>query len=93
VSMPDPASNFPLLVEAGLFSCPRCGSGPGTVAQLVAPGGLANSLTGICCRCEHSYTFAVGAPSTTTTGTANTQGATTLNVASGTSFSTPEPGW
>ena len=48
-------------------------------------GALTNPLAGFCHRCEHSYQFTVGSPSTTTTGTANVQGAT---AASGTSFST-----
>jgi hypothetical protein len=82
------ATNMPLLAPDGLWSCPRCGSGPGTVTQLVSGFCLTGNLAGFCKRCEHSYQFSVGAPSTTTSGT-NSQGATTLNVASGTAFSAP----
>ena len=39
MTYPDPPV---LLMQPGQFSCPRCGSGPGTVAQLVSAGsGLA----------------------------------------------------
>ncbi len=78
----------PLLLQAGQFSCPRCGSGPGTVAQLISSGALTNPLFGQCNRCEHGYQFTAGTPSTTTTGTANVQGATSITVASGTGFVT-----
>ena len=58
------------------------------VAQLVTTGALTNPLMGFCNRCEHDYQFTAGTPSTTTTGAANTQGATAITVASGTGFST-----
>src|SRR6266851_3387081 len=80
---------MPLLMQPGNASPVRCG--PSAViptAQLIAAGSLANPLTGFCSRCEHQYQLTVGASSTTTTGAANTQGATALTVASGTSFST-----
>jgi hypothetical protein len=83
------AANFPLLIPAGFFTCPRCGSSAAVpTAQLVAGFCLAGSPAGTCNRCEHQYQFSVGSPSTTTSGTSNTAGATTLNVASGTAFST-----
>ena len=75
---------MPFLVPDGLFTCPRCGP-LNAVAHLIATGSIFNPLAGRCNRCEHSYQFTVGSLSTTTTGT-NTQGATTINVASGTSF-------
>ncbi len=80
------APNMPLLIPAGLFTCPRCGPA-NAVAQLVSAGATANPLAGFCDRCEHPYQFTLGSPSTTTTG-ANSQGATVLNVTSGTAFST-----
>ena len=86
MTTPVDPSPGPLLLQPGLFHCPRCGSGPGTVAQLVSAGGLNYPVAGFCNRCEHSYAFSVGTPSTTTTGTANTQGATALTVASGAGF-------
>jgi len=58
------------------------------VAQLITAFALSGNLAGRCDRCEHPYQFTVGAPSTTTSGTANVVGATSLTVASGTSFST-----
>jgi hypothetical protein len=76
-----------LLLQSGQFSCPRCGP-TNAVAQLVSAGVLLNPLTGFCSRCEHHYQFTVGAPSTTTTGTANTQGATAITVAAGAGFVT-----
>lgn len=87
MTTPDPSPG-PLLLQSGLFSCPRCGSGPGTVAQLISLGQLGFPVAGRCNRCEHQYAFTAGTPSTTTTGTANTQGATALTVASGTGFVT-----
>lgn len=77
-----PSPNMPLLIPAGLFTCPRCG----VAAQLLNTGSTANPLAGRCNRCEHSYQFTTGAPSTTTTGAANTQGAVALTVAAGGSF-------
>ncbi len=73
----------PLLLQAGQFSCPRCGSGPGTVAQLISSGALTNPLFGQCNRCEHGYQFTAGTPSATTSGTSNVQGALAITVASG----------
>ncbi len=75
MTTPVDPSPGPLLLQAGQFSCPRCGSGPGTVAQLVTTGAALNPLIGHCSRCEHHYQFTAGTPSTTTTGAANTQGA------------------
>jgi len=83
VSNPDPPV---LLMQPGQFSCPRCGSGPGTVAQLVSAGSGLAPLSGYCNRCEHGYQLTLSSPSTTTTGTANTQGAVALTVASATGF-------
>jgi hypothetical protein len=82
-----PAPNFPYLVLPGLFTCPRCG--PSAVVPptgLLDTGALLTQLAGRCSRCEHPYQFTTGAPSTTTTGAANVQGATALTVASGSSF-------
>ena len=76
-----------LLIQPEQFSCPRCGP-TNAVAQPITAGALTNPLAGFCHRCEHSYQFTVGSPNTTTTGTANVQGATALTAASGTSFST-----
>jgi hypothetical protein len=73
---------MPLLIPAGAFTCPRCG----VATQLLNTGSLANPLAGRCSRCEHQYQLTTGAPSTTTTGSANTAGATVLTVALGTSF-------
>ncbi len=87
MTTPDPSPG-PLLLQSGQFSCPRCGSGPGTMAQLISSGALTNALFGQCNRCEHGYQFTAGTPSTTTTGSSNTQGATAITVASGMSFST-----
>ncbi len=56
------------------------------MAQLINAANLANPLAGFCNRCEHTYQLTAGSPSTTLTGAANTQGATTLTVASGTSL-------
>ena len=75
---------LPLLIPPGLFTCPRCG--PLASAQLITTGSLANPLAGRCNRCEHSYQLTLGAPSTTTTGAANTAGAVALTVALGTGF-------
>jgi hypothetical protein len=83
--MANTALNMPLLAPDGLFTCPRCGP-VNAVTQLIASGAVTSPLAGLCRRCEHSYQFTVGSPSTTTTGTSNTQGATTLTVASGTLF-------
>lgn len=83
MTFPDPPV---LLAQPGAFSCPRCGSGPGTVAQLVNAGQLNAPLSGFCNRCEHHYQLTTGSPSTTTTGVANVQGAVALTVASGTGF-------
>lgn len=79
----------PLLLQAGLFHCPRCGTG-GVIptAQLVAAGGLNYPVAGFCNRCEHTYGFTAGNPSTTTSGVANVQGAAALTVASGAGFVT-----
>ena len=88
MTTPVDPSPGPLLLQPGTFSCPRCGSGPGTVAQLISLGQLNFPVAGRCNRCEHQYAFTAGSPSTTTTGVANTQGATSLTVSSGTSFST-----
>jgi hypothetical protein len=85
--MPGNATNMPLLIPDGLFTCPRCGP-TNAVTQLIATGSLANPLAGRCRRCEHPYQLTVGAPSTTTTGSANVQGATVLTVAAGAAFST-----
>lgn len=76
-------ASMPLLLQDRLFSCPRCG--PLGSARLLRTGSRSNPLAGRCNRCEHSYQFTVGAPSTTTTG-ANSAGATTLSVASGSAF-------
>lgn len=76
------ASNMPLLIPAGAFTCPRCGVG----AQLLNTGSLANAVAGRCNRCEHSYQLITGSPSTTTTGSSNAQGAVALTVAAGASF-------
>ena len=76
-----------LLLQPGQFTCPRCGPAS-AAAQLVSAGAVTNPLAGFCSRCEHRYWFSVGTPSTTTTGTANTQGATALTVAAGAAFST-----
>lgn len=76
-----------LLMQPGQFKCPRCGP-TSAVAQLVSAGQLNAPLAGFCNRCEHPYQLTAGTPSTTTTGVANVQGATTPTVASGTSFST-----
>lgn len=77
----------PLLIPDGLFACPRCGSSAVIPsAHLVSAGMLRNPLSGFCNRCEHRYQLTVGSPSTTTTGSANTQGVTTLTVVSGTGF-------
>ena len=79
--------SLPLLIPAGAFTCPRCGPSvviPGS--QLLNTGSLSNPLAGRCNRCEHSYQLTVGAPSTTTTGVANVQGAAALTVALGTGF-------
>ena len=84
MSYPDPPV---LLLQPGAFTCPRCG-GTNAVAQLVSTGAVLNPLAGFCNRCEHGYQLTAGSPSTTTTGTANTQGATALTVALGTGFST-----
>ncbi len=73
---------LPLLIPPGLFTCPRCQF----PAQLLNTGSVANVLAGRCTRCEHSYQFTVGAPSTTTTGAANTAGAVALTVAAGGAF-------
>jgi hypothetical protein len=92
------ALNQPLLIPAGLFRCPRCGTSAAIpTAQLTAiPTAqlISNGITpqgalpaGRCNRCEHPYAFTLGTPSTTTTGAANTQGAAALTVASGTAFS------
>jgi hypothetical protein len=80
------ASNMPLLVPDGLFTCPRCG--PLATAKLLMTGSLNNLAAGRCNRCEHSYQFSTGNPSTTLTGSSNTAGVTALTVASGTSFTT-----
>ena len=77
----------PLLLQAGQFSCPRCGP-VNAVAQLVTTGALTNPLMGFCNRCEHGYQFTAGTPSTTTTGSSNTQGALAITVAAGAGFST-----
>ena len=82
MTYPDPPV---LLAQPGAFVCPRCGP-TNAVAQLVNAGMLAYPLAGFCSRCEHRYQLSVGSPSTTTSGTANTQGATTLTVAAGTGF-------
>ena len=58
------------------------------MAQLVTTGALTNPLFGHCNRCEHGYQFTAGTPSTTTTGAANTQGATAITVAAGAGFVT-----
>jgi hypothetical protein len=50
---------------------------------MIGTGSLTNPLAGFCNRCEHSYQLTVGAPSTTTTGAPNVQGATALTVAPG----------
>ena len=71
MSFPDPPV---LLLQPGQFFCPWCGHA-NAVAQLVTAGALANPLAGFCNRCEHGYQLTVGAPSTTTTGSSNTQGA------------------
>ena len=84
MTFPDPPV---LLMQSGAFTCPRCGP-TNAVAQLINCGTLANVLSGFCNRCEHWYQLSVGAPSTTTTGTSNTQGATALTVAAGAAFST-----
>ncbi len=86
MTTPDPSPG-PLLIQSGQFTCPRCGP-TNAVAQLVTTGAVTNPLAGICNRCEHGYQFTAGSPSTTTSGTANTQGATAITVASGTAFST-----
>jgi hypothetical protein len=79
--------NQPLLIPDSLFQCPRCGtSAVIPTAKLLAGGSLTNPLAGRCNRCEHPYQLTVGSPNTTTTGAANIQGATTLNVAVGTGF-------
>ncbi len=57
-------------------------------AQLVTTGALTNPLFGHCNRCEHGYQLNLTAQSTTTAGV-NAQGAVSLAVASGSSFSTP----
>ena len=82
------AANMPFLIPDGLYSCPRCGS-VNAATQLIGGYNATGVLTGFCRKCERTYAFSTGAPSTTTSGT-HAQGATTLNVASGTSFSTPE---
>ena len=61
-----------LLMQPGQFSCPRCGP-TNAVAQPITAGALTNPLAGFCHRCEHSYQFTVGSPSTTTTGTADVE--------------------
>jgi hypothetical protein len=59
------------------------------VAQLVSAGQLNFPLAGRCCRCEHPYALNLTTPATTTSGGSNVQGAVSLAVASGSSFSTP----
>ncbi len=83
MTYPDPPV---LLEQPGQFSCPRCGSGPGTVAQLLNMGQLGFPLAGRCNRCEHQYQISLGSPSTTATGVANVQGAVALTVTSGVGF-------
>jgi len=79
--------SLPLLIPAGLFACPRCGtSAVIPPAQLISAGGLLAPLAGFCNRCEHPGLWQLGTPSTTTSGSANTQGATVLTVALGTGF-------
>jgi hypothetical protein len=69
-----PAQPPPLLIPSGLFTCPRCGTTASIpAAQLVAGYGNLTSAAGFCNRCEHGYQLTGGAPSTTTTGAANTQ--------------------
>ncbi len=81
------AASMPLLVPDGLFLCPRCGSsGAVPSAKLIWAGMLGAPLAGFCNRCEHRYQFSLGAPSTTTSGAANIQGATVLTVTLGTGF-------
>ena len=46
------ATNIPLLMQAGQFSCLRCGS-TDAAAQLIAGFALTNPLAGFCNRCEH----------------------------------------
>ena len=77
----------PLLIPDGLFTCPRYGSSAAIPsAKLISAGMLGNPLSGFCNRCEHRYQLTVGSPSTTTSGSANTAGATTLTVVAGTGF-------
>ena len=47
------ATNIPLLIQAGEFSCLRCGSDRcrGAVDRGLRP--LTNPLAGFCNRCEH----------------------------------------
>ena len=85
--MANTALNMPLLIPDGLFTCPRCGP-TNAITQLMWTGSLTTLLAGRCRRCEHPYQFTVGNPSTTTTGSANTAGATVFTVTSGSSFST-----
>ena len=59
------------------------------MAQLVNCGMLNAPLAGFCNRCEYRYQLNLTTPTTTTSGTANVQGAVSLAVASGSSFSTP----
>jgi hypothetical protein len=80
-----PSSSLPLLIPDGVFVCPRCGP-TNAIAKLIWTGSLTNPLAGRCNRCEHSYQFSTGSPSTTTSGSTNTAGATTLTVALGTGF-------
>jgi hypothetical protein len=86
------ATNFPSLIPDSLFTCPRCGAIPPTASGVAlnasAPDIISGALTGRCRRCEHTWKFTAGAPSTTTTGAANVQGAAVLTVAAGVAFST-----
>jgi hypothetical protein len=77
------ATNFPLLAPDGTFTCPRCAQG----TRLIWSGAVLQPLAGRCQRCEHSYQFTTGAPSTTLTG-GHAQGAAALTVAAGAAFST-----
>ncbi len=85
------ATNLPSLIPDSLFTCPRCGAIPpgstGVALNTSAPDLISGALTGRCRRCEHQWKFTAGAPSTTTTGAANTQGAVVLTVAAGAAFS------
>ena len=84
------ALNKPLLIPAGLFRCPRCGTSAAIpTAQLVSNGITPQGAlpVGRCCRCEHQYAFTLGGPSTTLSG-AHAQGLASLAVAAGAAFST-----